>query len=157
MLGVLALHAVARPAAAQAGRVIDFEDLKLTNESYNNGSNGAGGFTSRGAFFNNLYNTTYGTWSGWSYSNVTEVQTPGYQNQYSAYSLPDGGGDRSPKYAVAYNFNLGDAVIQLPPGRVPRSVRITNTTYAALSIKYGDQFSKKFGGPTGNDRTGGSC
>ena len=149
LLGAGLLLAAARPARAQI--VIDFEDLQLPPESYYNGSDGAGGFVSQGAFFNNSYNPTFGTWSGWSYSNVTDVVTPGYQNQYSAYNLPNGGGDDSPNYGVAYNFNPGDAVIQLPAGTVPQSVRITNTTYAGLSMLYGDEFAKKFGGESGND------
>ncbi len=39
----------------QAGRsVIDFEDLTLSPNSFYNGSDGAGGFTSRGAFFSTV-------------------------------------------------------------------------------------------------------
>src|SRR5262249_15531077 len=81
------------PSVARAQITIDFEDLYLDPESYYNGSDGAGGFTSYGAFFNNSYNSMFKSWKGWSYSNVTDVTTPGYQNQYSAYNLPDGGGD----------------------------------------------------------------
>ncbi|MGL4422920.1 MAG: DUF4465 domain-containing protein, partial [Gemmataceae bacterium] len=33
----------------------------------------------------------------------------------------------------------------------PDSMRITNTTYAGLSMRDGDSFSKKFGGISGND------
>src|SRR5438874_4964536 len=71
---------------------IDFGDLVLDPESYYNGADGAGGFVSGGAFFNNKYNAQYGVWSGWAYSNQTDVTTPGFMNQYSAYNLPHGGG-----------------------------------------------------------------
>jgi hypothetical protein len=131
--------------------VIDFEDLQLDPESYWNGSDGSGGFVSRGAFFNNKYNSMFDSWSGWSYSNVTDVNTGGFGNQYSAYNLPNGGGDGAPNYGVAYNFNVGDAMVYLPAGTAPLSVRITNTTYAGLSMLYGDMFSKKFGGNSGDD------
>jgi hypothetical protein len=131
--------------------IIDFEDLKLKPDSYYNGSDQTGGFVSRGAAFNNHYNAMFDTWSGWSYSNKTDVKTPGFQNQYSAYNLPDGGGDNSPNYGLAFNFNFGDALIQLPKGTAPQSVRITNTTYAALSMRDGDQFSRRFGGDSGLD------
>ncbi len=141
-----------RPAVAQPVRVVDFEDLTLASESYYNGSDGAGGFKSRGAFFNNFYDQTFGFWSGWSYSNVTDVDTPGFMNPYSAYSLPGGGGHDSPNFAVAFNFSLGDAVVKLRARRKPRSIRITITTYAALSMRDGDGFAKKFGGASGNDR-----
>ena len=131
--------------------VIDFEDLVLDPESFYNGSDGAGGFTSRGALFNNDYNSTFDAWKGWSYSNVTDVIHGDYQHQYGAYNLPDGGGYKSPNFGVAYNFQLGDAVVRLPDGTAPHSVRITNTTYAALAVHDGTPFSKKFGGADGTD------
>jgi hypothetical protein len=150
LLGLGLLLVGTRPAPAQT-ITIDFEDLYLDPESYYNGSDGAGGFVSRGAFFNNNYNAMFGSWKGWSYSNVTDVIHEGYQNQYSAYNLPDGGGDGAPNYGVAYNFSPGDAVIYLPAGTAPQSVRVTNTTYAGLSMLYGDMFAKKFGGVDGTD------
>jgi hypothetical protein len=144
------------PAAARA-QVIDFEDLTVPAAGYYNGSDGAGGFTSRGARFNNSYSGGFA--SGWSYSRITDTTTPGFTNQYSAYNLPAGGGDSSPTYGIVSNFNYsGPAVadtsvglITLPPGTRPAAMRVTNTTYAALSMKNGDSFAKKFGGPTGND------
>jgi hypothetical protein len=144
------LVVAARQASADT-IVVDFEDLSLPPSSYYNGSDLAGGFTSQGAFFNNKYNPNYGTWSGWSYSNMKDVTTPGFMNQYSAYKLPDGGGNMSANYGVAYTFNPGDAKIVLPDGYSPQSASITNTTYAGLSMLYGDQFAKKFGGPDGTD------
>lgn len=149
LIGAGLCLAIAGRAPAQT--VIDFEDLSLNPESFYNGSDGAGGFVSQEALFNNNFNTQFNTWSGWSYSNVTDIQTPGFLNQYSAYNLPDGGGDDSPNYGVAYNGHFGDTVIALPEGTGPISVRITNTTYAALSMRDGDQFAKKFGGPDGTD------
>jgi len=138
----------------RAGFTVDFEDLSLPGESFNNGSDGAGGFTSRGAEFNNSF-TDFGggftVWQGWSYSNVTNVTNPGFENQYSAYHLPGGGGDGSPTYGVAYNFNPGDATILLPKGARPTSLSLTNTTYTALSMLNGDGFAKKFGGASGLD------
>jgi Ca2+-binding RTX toxin-like protein len=130
-------------------KVVDFEDLSLAPKSFNNGSDGSGGFTSQSTFFNNLYNPTFQSWSGWSYSNTTDTTTPGFINQYSAF--PGSGFGGSSNYGVAFNFNPGDAVIDLPDGYSLDSVRITNTTYSALSIFNGDQFAKKFGGVTGND------
>jgi hypothetical protein len=133
----------------QAQRVVvNFEDLTLAPNSFYNGSDGAGGFTSRCAFFNNSYNPTFDSWSGWSYSNTTDTTTPGVPNQYSAYT---GGGFNSENYGVAFTFSPGNAYINLPKGFTPQSIRITNTTYAALSMLNGDQFAKKFGGASGND------
>jgi hypothetical protein len=142
---------------AVRGQVVDFEDVPVPPGSYYNGSDGAGGFTSRGARFNNVYSGGFA--SGWSASQVTDVTTAGFGNQYSAYNLPNGGGDASPTYGIVNNFNYNgstiadttDGLINLPAGTRPVSMRVTNNTYAALSMKNGDSFAKKFGGPTGND------
>jgi hypothetical protein len=139
------------PSVRAAADWIDFEDLFLPPKSYYNGSDGAGGFLSQGAIFNNDYNTKYQSWRGWAYSNTTDVQTPSFLNQYSAFALPNGGGDGSANYGVAFNYAMGDAYVILPEGTRPTSARITNTTYAALTMLLGDPFAKKFGGPTGTD------
>lgn len=148
-LGSLILGLVTIAPPPVLAQTVDFEDLSLAPNSFYNGADGAGGFTSRGAFFNNNYNSTFGSWSGWSYSNTTDTTTPGFTNQYSAYT--GGGANGSSNYGVAYTFSPGDAYIDIPTGLSPQSVQITNTTYAALSILNGDQFAKRFGGATGND------
>jgi hypothetical protein len=133
---------------------VDFEDKTLTPNSYYNGADGAAGFSSRGAQFNNSYNTTYAAWGGWSYSNVVDTTTPGYGNQYASYA--GGGSDTTGStvpggiYAIGYG---GGPLpyINLPAGQTAQTVRLTNTTYAGLSMKNGDPFAKKFGGATGND------
>lgn len=142
------------PTWAMAQSTASFEDLSVPPEGYYNGSDFAGGFSSGGVFFNNAF-TDFGggftAWSGFSYSNHTDVTTPGFGNQYSAYHLPGGGGDGSPNYGVAFAFSRGDAFITWGEGLRPVSVRLTNTTYAALSMRDGDGFGKQFGGPSGND------
>ncbi len=139
-------------------RAVDFEDLSLGAQSFYNGSDGAEGFTSGGASFTNQYDSQYSSWIGWSYSSMTNRQTPGYVNQYSAY--PGGGGGGSSTYGVAflgaalpagYSFGENVARIYLPAGKEPVSMQVANTTYAALSMKNGDPFAKKFGGASGTD------
>ncbi|MCK4659525.1 MAG: DUF4465 domain-containing protein [Phycisphaerae bacterium] len=145
------------PAMPAAAAVADFEEFgqppySLGSESFYNGSDDAGGFYSGGAFFNNSY-TDYGgelySWSGWSASNMTDTTTPGYDNQYSAYTGV--GGDGSEFYALSYTFYPGDTYIELPAEAVIESMQIANTTYAALSMLNGDYYSKQFGGLTGDD------
>lgn len=151
-IGVWVVAGAGTPSVLAQTAGIDFEDLNLPGpNSFYNGSDLAGGFTSRGAFFNNIYDASFDVWTGWSYANVTDVTTPGFMNQYSAYHLPGGGGHASANYGIAFNFAVGDARVSLPAGHRPLSARITNTTYAALSMRDGDSFAKKFGGPTGND------
>ncbi len=144
---------------------VDLEDLTLpqAGQNYYNGADGAGGFISQGAHFHNRF-TNFGggfsAWEGWSYAAETDVTTPGFGNQYSAYHLPGGGGGGSPQYAVASKFDFDPAFpdlslgrITLPHGFLPKSVDVTNTTYAALVMLQGDVngFAKKFGGLGGTD------
>ncbi|MCH7751004.1 MAG: DUF4465 domain-containing protein [Planctomycetes bacterium] len=134
---------------------IDFEELPLESEDFYNGSDLAGGFASFGAQFNNLY-TEFGggcCWNGWSYSRTTDTTIPDPSNQYSAF--PGSGAEGSLQYGVAFSgFDAGGGIIPeitLPAVAEPTSVKVTNTTYAALSMKFGDAFAKKFGGASGDD------
>jgi hypothetical protein len=131
--------------AARADITVNFSDLNPGTNSFYNGSNGTGGFTSAGTFFNNSYNTTFGSWSGWSYSTVNNTTTGEFTNQYAAITgtAPPGHGNTTGVYAVAYNFNPGDAYINLPGGASPSSMLVTNTTYTYLSLLNGNQFESK--------------
>jgi hypothetical protein len=144
-------------ASTARAQTIGFEDVPVpTPPGYVNGSTGPGGatqFSSGGATFNNFYNPTFGNWAGWSVSRVTDVTTAGFGNQYAAYNPPSGTGDNSLTYAVGFydTFNAVSPTIQLPAGTRPATIRLTNATYAALSMRDGDAFAKKFGGTSGND------
>ena len=50
-----------------------------------------------------------------------------------------------------FGFDLSRTLILGADGRRFESLMVTNTTYAALSMRDGDSFAKKFGGPSGND------
>lgn len=150
--------AVARMSTA-AEITVDFEELSLANESFYNGDPGGfvtdhdGSFFSQGVKFSNTFTRAdFGGfsvefWSGWSYSNITDNTTPGFANQYSAF--PGGGSGGSQNYGVSFG-SPGNAM-EIPADYTLQSIDITNTTYAALSMRDGDSFAKQFGGPTGND------
>lgn len=131
---------------ASADFAAGFEETSLPANSFDNGSNGAGGFTSAGAFFNNTYvidsKTGFAFWSGWSLSNVNNTTTPGFGNQYAAITGTGVGGGGT--YAIAGDGSPNDAYINLPDGADPVSVYVTNTTYAYFSMLNGDSFAKKF-------------
>lgn len=135
-----------------AQTTITFEELPLGGSGFYNGSDGAGGWSSQGVSFRNSYNPRFGSWGGWAYSNVSDTTTPGFTNQYAAFT--GGGSDGlggvsvGQKYAIATGSN---AWFNLPSVSLLQTVDITNTTYAALSMQNGDQFAKKFGGMSGND------
>ncbi len=119
-----------------------FEDVGLPVDSYYNGSDGTGSFSSGGFVFNNTYD---GYWSGgFAASTTTDTQTEGYTNMYSAIT---GTGTRaSSAYAVSY----GSSEIDFEKTTVS-GFYITNSTYAYYSMLNGDSFAKRFGGEDGTD------
>jgi hypothetical protein len=128
---------------------VTFEDLPLGTSGYWNGSDLSGGFTSGNLLFVNHFNTQYNTWSGFAYTNITDTVTKDYTNQYS--SIARGGADQSEKYGVFYFSGVPDTIFFSVPEKVT-GISFCNSVYAYNTIKYGNQFSKQFGGVTGNDQ-----
>lgn len=130
--------------------VATFENLTLSIDTYWNGSDLSGGFTSGAAFFTNRYDTAYGgSWSGFAYSSKIDDTTSGYANQYSA--ITGEGYNSSSNYGIFYYSTYSPTSrIKITTDTV-MGFYITNSTWAALSMLNGDAFSKKFGGTTGND------
>lgn len=140
-----------------------FDELNLQANSFWNGSDGSGGFHSGSAFFPNNYDPAWGSWSGWAYSNMRDVTTPGWVNQYSA--ITGGGMSNNPQtsdiFALAFvPIDYLSGTFQTIPVEVHftgdsaflvNGLYVTNSTMAALSMRYGDSYAKKFGGVTGND------
>ncbi|MBW1644865.1 MAG: DUF4465 domain-containing protein [Deltaproteobacteria bacterium] len=128
--------------------VSTFDDLSLESDSYWNGADGSGGFASGEAYFNNNYNTTYSSWDGFAYSNMTDTTTAGSTNQYSAIT---GSGHNSANYGVSYMGYTTPPTISYSTPTMVSGMYVTNTTYAYLSMRDGDSFAKKFGGDSGDD------
>ena len=153
-IGLIAAATVAQSVASTV--VINFEDVPVPPGGFYNGSDGNGKFTSSGVDFNNSYDDTFVPyWEGFAASSVSDTTTPGSDNQYAAY--PGSGVAGSSNYAVGYTSNsLGGGpptaqfggTIDLGAGG---GAWLTNTTYAALSMRDGDGFAKQFGGASGDD------
>lgn len=167
-LALLTALILGTPAAALT---LGFEDLGLNlpvdsdpnqpglEDYYNGYSASVAGqptdFATSGTTFNNDF-TDFGggcCWAGWGYSQMTDTTTPGFGNQYSA--IPGSGASGSATYGVA--FTAGGTP-QAETSRItfdqPVSLieaALTNTTYAALSMRDGDGFAKQFGGASGSD------
>jgi hypothetical protein len=128
-----------------------FEDQGLAASSFSNNAGPSGRFVSGGNSFNNNFDTTFGSWSGWAVSSTTDATTHGFGNQYSA--ITGGGAGGSATYGVAFTSAFptanpnhpADSFVDLAAGSHPVSIQVTNTTYAYWSMKEGDQFSKAFG------------
>jgi len=136
-------------ASAANAYISTFEDLPLAPQSFWNGSDQSGGFTSGSAHFNNNYNSTWGSWDGFSYSNITDTITAGIAGQYSA--IAGRGQDNSANYAIAYVGWAQPPTVTLNAAGVIDGLYATNNNYAHYSMLNGDAFAKKFGGPSGND------
>ncbi|MEM9364816.1 MAG: DUF4465 domain-containing protein [Planctomycetota bacterium] len=139
-----------------ASTLIDFESAasQIGGDGFANNA-GGGDFQVDDLLLNNDFNTTFGSWSGWSLSQTTNTVTPGFGNQYSAF--PGSGASDSATYAVGYYSQFGSPdvwpTLSIRDG-LPltfESFEFTNTTYAALSMRDGDAFAKQFGGPSGQD------
>jgi len=139
---------------------VDFEDLSLPdNESSWSGNypqDGLGGtgeltaFTSRGASFNNFSDGDWHFWEGFAYSNMSDTTTPGYTNQFSAYTSTgyDFGDDI---YAIGYVGYSTIPTVTLANSTGIQGGYFTNTTYAVLAMLNGEPPAKKFGGASGDD------
>ena len=127
-----------------AQNLVDFESYPLGTETFDNGISAPGYFMFNDVYLSNTYDTTWGSWTGFSISNITDTISPGWVNQYS--SFPGHGSNDSDQYAVFY----GSGFLYFLPSesRVFDSIKITNTTYAAISMRDGDAYGKKFGSTT---------
>jgi len=127
---------------------IDFENLTLGSNSYWNGSDGSGPFTSGIATFPNYYDQDNFYWEGFTYSNRNDTVTEGYFNQFSVYDSKNNGN----KFAVYYPPFLGGSAIEFENKQLIKvqSMKVCNITYPALSMLKGDAYAKKFGEATGS-------
>ncbi len=149
LISTACLMLAGTPPAGGAGS--DFEDLSLPAESYWDGSDLSGGFTSGLAWYPNNYNPTYLSWYGFAYSNRTDTHSTGMAGQYTAMAGSGAGG--SANYAVSYVASWDPQALQLAPsgGLTIDGGYFTNSAYAYWSMRQGDAFARKFGGPDGTD------
>ena len=141
-IAVLLLFGVCGVVKAQ--QITNFEDLALEKGSYWNGSDGSGGFVSGSAWFSNNYDTTYGSWDGFAYSNITDTTTQGWAGQYN--SITGGGQGGSANYAVGFMGFYGTLpTMTLDEPMIVSGLYVTNNNYAYYSMLYGGPFgAKKF-------------
>jgi len=131
-------------------QVVDFEEYNLNQDTFLNGADGSMGFEVGNIFLPNSYDDTWGSWSGWAISTMTDTVTPGFNNQYSSIS----GSGYAGSNTYATTFVSGESIITTDYGSSPGEIigfYINNATYTYLSMKDGDDFAKKFGGENGTD------
>lgn len=140
-----------RPVIKGDYDVATFDDLPLDPESFWNGSDSSGGFTSGTVNFFNSYNPDWQAWYSWSYSNTTDNTTPGWTNPYSAFSPVRLDSTVGKNFGVTYTSPLSQITTPFGTDHLFQGFFVTNSTYAALSMKEGDDYTKKFGGDEGSD------
>jgi hypothetical protein len=130
---------------------VTFEDLNLPPESYWNGADGTGGFTSGEAYGANLYQEydSYPYWEGFAYSNRTDANLVGLDAQYT--SLAGGGQAGSANYAVGYVGWQTVPTLTFTPPQALHGLYVTNSRCTYDDMRQGSLFTKQFGGPTGAD------
>lgn len=127
----------------------DFENFNIGVDSFLNGNDGSGGFSTTNAYLLNSYNSAWQSWSGFAISSMQDTLTAGYTNGYSAIT---GSGYNSSTYAISYVAGQSKIKLQgAAAGGIVNGFYITNGTYPYLSMRDGDGFAKKFGGVTGDD------
>jgi hypothetical protein len=146
-IAIIVLSACGKDEKVTKTDAISFEEIVLNDEGYYNGSDGSGGFTSGNAIFKTNYSNDFNSWSGFAVSNNTDTITPDYTNQYS--SIAGSGAGPSEKYAVLYSISADTIEFKIPAKIT--NIAISNSTYAYYTMKNGNAFAKKFGGPSGND------
>lgn len=137
-------------ASAQAAAVSTFENINLAPGSHYFPQT-TSTIVDGAASFEHRYSDLYGSWSGWTISNETDTLVPGFDNQFSVYA--DSGAGGSSNFALAYvtAYESVATAIEFNAPVVVDSVALANNTYTALSMQFGDDFAKKFGGDSGND------
>ncbi len=133
-------------ASTHSQITIGFEEQALDSESFINDSGTEGLFSFSQAEFPNDYNADWDSFTHWSISNMTDTETAGFGNQFSAIT---GGGDDSENFGVC--FSPSGSFIKFSETVMLENVSITNGTYPFLSMLNGDSFAKRFGGETGDD------
>ena len=134
-----------------AQTVSDFEGFTLGGGFDDGAANPLGyDFIDGNVAFENYYDTSWGGyWSGgFAISSVKDSSTAGFTNLFACF--PGTGQGPSSNYAVANNF--AKAKLQgNAKGKLIDGLYISNSTFAVLSMRNGDNFAKKFGGADGND------
>lgn len=129
-----------------------FENLELADESYWNGTDDSGSFISGGYLFENGHQAyDYGTYIydycyGFFYTNRTATTYTGDALNEQYNSAVGHGADGSSNYAT-YNLNLFDDPKGVEVLGEPQTISgcyLTNNAYAYLSMKNGENYTKKF-------------
>jgi hypothetical protein len=131
--------------------VIDFQDVDIPDGTYINDAGAKGCFEKGIVSFQNSYEDKYDPewdfsypyWYGFAYSQMHNTEKPGFENEFSAYVLNDSPDN---KFMVGYFASWESPSIDITFSQPIKdlSFDVANTTWTALAMKDGDDFTKKF-------------
>ncbi len=130
---------------------LTFEDEISVPDTFRNGQDGTESFELSPISFPVVYDFDFDIWSGqWALSSDRDSITPNFTNLYGSRA---GGGAQGSDVFMVGQSPFGPENLQFTSATPIslQSVDITNSTYAYFVIRDGNQFSKAFGGPSGND------
>ena len=120
--------------------VVGFEDITVPVNGYIDSIGVTNQFSTTSFTFQSIYNSQYSYLEkGFALSTQKDTITVGTKSQYAAYAGSGSGNSNT------YVVSVGTSMFKMPTKATALiSLDITNTTFAALSMKNGDQFAKKF-------------
>ena len=126
-----------------------FDDLALEKESFWNGSDLTGSFTSGSFKFLNHFEAEFKSWEGFSYANMTSTSFTGYFDSTHYNNAVGGGYNGSANYVITnvgnfYGMTTMEVVNPSEEGENLTGFYITNAACAIQSIKNGDGYAKAF-------------
>lgn len=124
--------------------VVGFEDITVPVNGYIDSIGVTNQFSTTSFIFQSVYNTDYPGYfyleKGFALSTLKDTLTSGLKSKYASYAGEGSGNSNT------YIVSTETSMFKMPTKATTLiSLDITNTTYAALSMKNGDQFAKKFG------------
>jgi len=150
MKKILLISTVLLGTTITSAQLADFENPVLPNDTAWFGQDqiidGDTTYINNFFAFENNYNSAWGSFTGWAYSNITDNVMPGYNNQFSNITGSGEGG--SSQYGICYangNSRLFGSVDAHAYPFLPEGAYFTNSTYAYFSMLNGDDFAKQFG------------
>lgn len=136
---------------AQQLKTFTFDNLIVPDTGFWNGSDTTHynhTFGDETITFSNYYDSTYGFWSNSAFSTWTDTVTSDYSNQWSVYA---GAAHSDSVFGLFYvpldfnnNYNTIPVDVDFNQSVVLDSLFITNSTYTALTIKNGNNYTRPF-------------
>jgi len=139
-------------ASAQQSQVFNFDQLIMPDTGFWNGadtSNYKNYYGDDIISFENFYNQTYDSWSGFSFCNWTDSITEGYTNQWSTFAGHAASGNNFGLAYIQADWETGTYEpvpinMSFSAPVIIDSLKLTNNTYSGKATRDGDMFHNAY-------------